>query len=80
MDTKAVFLFHIKDSTNQIHPFTLDLKKEGKLTFAEVSPVDVTLILADHDFVDLVQGKLNGQKAFASGKLKVKGQMMLAMK
>jgi putative sterol carrier protein len=27
----------------------------------------------------LAEGKLNGQKAYMSGKLKVKGQIMLAM-
>jgi putative sterol carrier protein len=33
----------------------------------------------DEDFVQLAEGKLNGQKAYMSGKLKVKGQIMLAM-
>jgi putative sterol carrier protein len=33
----------------------------------------------DADFVALAEGKLNGQKAYMSGKLKVKGQIMLAM-
>ncbi|KAJ2557457.1 hypothetical protein EV175_001336 [Coemansia sp. RSA 1933] len=40
----------------------------------------VTLILKDADFVDLASGKLTGQSAFMGGKLKSKGNIMLALK
>ncbi|KAJ1665029.1 hypothetical protein IW140_003638 [Coemansia sp. RSA 1813] len=40
----------------------------------------VTLILKDSDFVDLASGKLTGQGAFMGGKLKSKGNIMLALK
>ncbi|HOH43646.1 MAG TPA: SCP2 sterol-binding domain-containing protein [Candidatus Hydrogenedentes bacterium] len=36
--------------------------------------------MAPADFLDLVSGKLNGQTAFLTGKLKVKGDMTLALK
>ncbi|KAJ2462558.1 hypothetical protein GGI02_005435, partial [Coemansia sp. RSA 2322] len=39
-----------------------------------------TLILSDADFVDLASGKLTGQSAFMAGKLKSKGNIMLALK
>ena len=41
---------------------------------------DVTLSLKDDDLVALMTGKLNPQKAFFQGKLKVQGNMRLAMK
>ena len=40
----------------------------------------VTLTMAAPDFLDLVNGKLNGQMAFMAGKLKIAGDMSLAMK
>ena len=41
---------------------------------------NMTLIMKDKDYVDLVNGKLSGQKAFMTGKLKFKGDMNLGMK
>ena len=38
----------------------------------------VALTLAAPDFLRLITGKLNGVNAFMSGKLKLKGDMMLA--
>jgi putative sterol carrier protein len=40
----------------------------------------VTISMSDSDFVDLTTGKLDGTAAFMSGKLKIKGDMGLAMK
>jgi putative sterol carrier protein len=36
--------------------------------------------MKDEDFVKLMNGELNGQVAFMSGKLKFKGSMSTAMK
>jgi putative sterol carrier protein len=38
----------------------------------------VTLVLSLPDFLRLISGKLNGVQAFMSGKLKIRGDMMLA--
>ena len=41
---------------------------------------NLTLTMSAQDWIDMVTGKLSGQMAFMSGKLKLKGDMGLAMK
>ena len=41
---------------------------------------NITITMAASDFKSLVAGNLNAMSAFMSGKLKIKGDMMLAMK
>lgn len=55
-----------------------DQKIEVKEGAAEAP--NMTLIMKDTDYVDLVNGKLPGQRAFMTGKLKFKGDMNLGMK
>lgn len=40
----------------------------------------ITLTASDADFLNIVKGELNGQTAFLTGKLKIQGDMTLAMK
>ncbi len=40
----------------------------------------LTLTMTGQDWLDMLAGKLSGQMAFMSGKLKLKGDMGLAMK
>lgn len=57
------------------------MKKTGTVYKGPAKPkADVTIILADDTFTKLAEGKLDGQKAFMTGKLKTKGNMMLATK
>lgn len=46
----------------------------------EAESPDITITVATQDWMDIASGKLNGQMAFLQGKLKVQGDMTLAMK
>uniref|UniRef100_A0A1I8HAI5 Sterol carrier protein 2 n=1 Tax=Macrostomum lignano TaxID=282301 RepID=A0A1I8HAI5_9PLAT len=52
----------------------------GKVEFNGQGKADVTITISDQDLVQLMLGKLNPQQAFFSGKLKMQGNMGLAMK
>ncbi|KAG7160939.1 Peroxisomal multifunctional enzyme type 2-like [Homarus americanus] len=81
---KAIFLWNINKNKTPAAQWTLDLKN-GPGSVYEGTPINgekpsVTLTLEDDDMVALVTGKLNAQKAFMSGKLKVSGNVMLTQK
>ncbi len=50
------------------------------VTEGEHEKPDILVTMKAPDFVNFINGKLNGQMAFMTGKLKVKGNMQLAMK
>merc|ERR1712004_878128 len=76
----AVFQFIISDAGPE-GKFTLDLKNgSGDAKAGEDPKADCTITMADADMVAMAEGKLDGMQAFMSGKLKIKGNMMLAQK
>ncbi|KZF25021.1 sterol-binding-like protein [Xylona heveae TC161] len=79
----AVFTFTLKNKSGAEDSWYIDLKQSGavgKGLAPDGKKTDVTLSLSEEDFGKLVAGKVNAQKLFMSGKLKVKGDVMKATK
>jgi putative sterol carrier protein len=75
----AVYQFDLTgDDGGQYHIILKDGKGEAGPGAPE-NP-NITITMAANDFVDLSSGKLDGTMAFMSGKIKIKGDMGLAMK
>jgi len=81
---KGVFEFLVKNAAGKEASWTIDLKKTGTVKRGEAKShglkADVTILLSDETFVEIAEGKTTGQKAFMTGALKTKGNMMLATK
>ncbi|KAM6954725.1 peroxisomal multifunctional enzyme type 2 [Aplochiton taeniatus] len=78
----AVFGWEITKDGKMAAQWTIDLKSgTGALHHGPYpGKVDTTFTVSDDDFMEVVQGKLNPQKAFFGGKLKVRGNIMLSQK
>ena len=80
----GIFEFRVKNADGKEAWWTVDIKKKGTVKRGEAKThglkPDVTIILSDDTFVEIAEGKTTGQKAFMTGALKTKGNMMLATK
>ena len=76
---------------NAVYQFNIDGPEGGqwavKIADGDASVIEgasdspsITITMTDENFVSLITGKLNGQTAFLTGKLKIQGDMTLAMK
>ncbi|KAM9821771.1 peroxisomal multifunctional enzyme type 2 [Syngnathus typhle] len=78
----AVFGWEITKDGKNVAEWTIDLKNgSGALHRGTYSgKTDVTFTASDDNFMAIVQDKLNPQKAFFSGELKIRGNVMLGQK
>uniref|UniRef100_A0A6G1S4Y6 Peroxisomal multifunctional enzyme A n=1 Tax=Aceria tosichella TaxID=561515 RepID=A0A6G1S4Y6_9ACAR len=80
---KAVFQYNITQNGKHITTWTTDTKHDIAVYNSEprnnIKP-DCTVTVDDDDFVKIMVGKLNPQRAFIMGKLNVKGNVLLLQK
>ncbi|KAL1920419.1 uncharacterized protein VTP21DRAFT_796 [Calcarisporiella thermophila] len=79
---RGIFQFDIKNAAGQTQSWTIDLKHDGRVVRGKIEgkKPDVTVQVKDNDFLDMALGKIGGQRAFMTGKLKLKGNIMQATK
>lgn len=79
---RGIYGFKVRNGPNGAEGYWVINAKEGKgkVTYNGSEKPDVTFTVSDDDVVDLISGKLNPQKAFFQGKIKIQGNMGLAMK
>jgi len=76
-ETNGIFKFKVGDD----EVWYVDLKNgTGDVIKGGEHPHDVTMTMKNGDFVSMFEGKLNSTSAFMQGKLKIDGNMMMAMK
>ncbi|KAI0951005.1 hypothetical protein AcW1_008163 [Taiwanofungus camphoratus] len=79
--TNGIFELRVKNVEGKEAIWTIDMKTSGTVYKGEAkSKPNVTLLMSDETFQQLAEGKIDGQKAFMTGKLKTKGNMMFATK
>jgi putative sterol carrier protein len=73
----AVFKFALEGEGGG--DFIVNLKDNPGVTEGD-GPAECTIRMTSQDFVDLTEGKANGQQLFFTGRLKVEGDMSLALR
>lgn len=78
-DLEAVFQFQLLDEDPGVYQVILN-GENSYTAEGEKEEADCILNMSSEDLVKLAQGELNGTTAFMSGRLKIKGNMGLALK
>lgn len=77
----GVYQFNVTGEGGAKKVWSVDLKAATPVVKdAPVDKPECTITLADNDLVNMVSGKANGQQLFMQGKLKIQGNMAMAMK
>ncbi|MGB1275281.1 MAG: SDR family NAD(P)-dependent oxidoreductase, partial [Nannocystaceae bacterium] len=72
-----VFCFQLTDPAGA---WTVDLKQGSGSVCEGTNPADCTLEMTDADFMAMCAGKLNAQKLYFDGRLKITGDVMASQK
>lgn len=75
----SMFQFDLSGDNGGVFHVNVTDDKTDVIEGAHENP-NVTISMSADDFQSMLEGKLNATSAFMSGKLKVKGDMSLAMK
>lgn len=77
--TNAIYQFNITGDDGGT--WSLDFTKdEDFVSEGETADAQCTITMKDSDFVDMWEGRLSGPQAFMMNKIKIQGNMGLAMK